>query len=736
MGVLSDKRGGGVPCSSVRRPRRRLGPLSFVEQLEPRWLLSAAPLADSTALVATATSGNAGSQAAEEAAAGKSIDAFALDFYAQLQGTTGGNLFVSPFSAATALAMAYAGAGGETAQQMASVLHFGGDPGSTEGDFSALLGDLNAAGQSGGFLLNAANALWVQQGLNLLPEFLNVVQNDFNGGLNQVDFIDQAEAARQTINNWVAQQTNGKITNLFPEGTISDFTRLVLADAVYFKAAWTSPFEPGETADAPFTLASGSQVTASTMHQTGEFDYMRNDGFQVLQLPYADGRMAMDIVLPTQTGLAGLGSNQLPDDINAWLAGLSPQRVAISLPKFQMTTQFNLIPALQALGMADAFANGADFSGITDALRLKINTVVQKAYISVDEAGTEAAAATGIGMVPAAVVAEPNPPVIFNADHPFLFLIRDTQSGTVLFMGQVEEPTQQGSDPSAPVIAQPPRSDDPVARNPAPQDPTPQAPPVQTPAPLVPITQLPITQFPVQRPIVATPPMEIMGPVAPPTPQTAAPVVHASSTLSPNEKLVDAMYLALLNRTAEPAALAYWSNQLDGGASRASLAEGIEASAEYRQDEVESLYEHYLGRAADADGLAYFTGQLTAGGTIEQIAATLAGSAEFAQSHGGAGNLVAALFAAILGRPADAGSLALFEQEQSAGASGSQLAAQILASDEYQRQVASTLLTQFLDRPADPSGVGYFAALKHAGATDEDVARDILASGEFLAEAT
>lgn len=728
MGFLSGRRGGGFSRSSTRRRQNRLGCRSLIEQLEPRWVLSASTLADSTALVAGSTSAGAAGQAAQETAAGNSIDAFGLDLYAQLQGTTGGNLFMSPFSAATALAMTYAGAGGETAQQMASVLHFSGDPSNTETELGVLLGDLNAAGQSGGFLLNAANALWVQQGLNLLPEFLNVMQNDFNGALNEADFISDADTVRQTINDWVAQQTHGKITGLFPAGSINEFTRLILADAVYFKAAWSSPFEPGETTDAPFTLASGSPVTASTMHQSGNFDYMQSDGFQVLQLPYADGRMAMDILLPGQNGLAGLGSNQLPADLNTWLAGLTFQDVAISLPKFQLTTGFDLIPALQALGMTDAFSNAADFSGITDALNLKIDTVVQKAFINVDEGGTEAAAATGIAMEPACIVVDPTPPIVFDADHPFLFLIRDTQSGTVLFMGQVENPTQQGSDPSAPVITQQPRIADPVIQGPAPQNE-----PVQQPI----LTTPPIKVVePVAPPIVTTLPIEIVGPVAPPTLKTSAPIASTPPALSPNEKLVDAMYEALLHRAADRAGQAYWSNVLDGGVSQASVAEGIEAGTEYREDQVESLYEHYLGRAADADGLNYFTAQLAAGGTVEQIAAALAGSAEFARSHGSAANLVDALFTTILDRPVDTGSLALFEKEQSAGASGSQLAAQILASNEYQRQVAGTFLTQFLNRPADSSGVSYFAAMLHAGAADDDIVGDILASDEFVTKTT
>ncbi|HEV3342780.1 MAG TPA: serpin family protein, partial [Pirellulales bacterium] len=430
-----------------------------LEETERRWLLSGASLASPPVLAASATTGTASNLTAEEASVSQSVDAFALDLYAQLQSTTGGNLFVSPFSIATALAMTYAGAGGQTAQQMASVLHLGSDASSVESDFGALLNDLNSAGQSGGYVLSVANALWAQQGLDILPEFLNVIQSDFGGALKQADFIHATEAARQTINDWVAQQTHDKIQNLFPPGSITDMTRLVLANAIYFKGSWASAFDPGQTHDAPFTLASGSQVTASTMHQTADFRYMESDGFQVLELPYANGRLAMDILLPTQTGLAGLGSNQMPADITSWLGGLGLAQVQVSLPKFTMTTGFNLIPPLQALGMTDAFVRDvANFSGTANLPHLHIDTVVHKAFISVDETGTEAAAATGISEATATVVVfDPNPPVVFNADHPFLFLIRDTQSGTVLFMGQVENPNQQGTDASAPVITQQPR---------------------------------------------------------------------------------------------------------------------------------------------------------------------------------------------------------------------------------------------------------------------------------------
>jgi serpin B len=724
--------------SSFERGRRYRRPFSprfqgtvrrlTLEEMERRWFLSAAPLTSPPALTASATSGTSANLAAEEASVSQSVDGFALDLYAQLQSTTGGNLFASPFSIATALAMTYAGAGGDTAQQMASVLHLGSDPSSVEGDFGALLNDLNSAGQSGGYVLSVANALWAQQGLDILPEFLNVIQSDFGGGLNQADFLDDAEAARQTINDWVAQQTQGKITDLFPPDTITDMTRLVLANAMYFKGNWASPFDPNLTSDAPFTLASGSQVTASTMHQTADFRYMERDGFQVLELPYANGRLAMDILLPTQSGLSALGSNQIPADITSWLGGLRTANVQVSLPKFTMTTQFNMIPPLKALGMTDAFAPGiADFSGITDSLRLYINAVVHKAFISVDETGTEATAATGVGASTSCVLFDPNPPVVFNADHPFLYLIRDTQSGAVLFMGQVENPLQQTSDPWAPVITQQPRSQEPVTPTPVPPPPVISPPiladpPVSTPINL-PRLSAPIASSP---PSASTPPL--MGPFY------SAPTTTAA--LSPNEELVDAFYQTLLGRTAEPTALAYWSKQLDGGASRASVVSDLEATTEYRQDEVESLYEEYLGRAADPAGLDYFAGQLASGATVEQIAATLAGSPEFLQAHGDAGNLVDALFSTILGRSADTAGSAYFSQQLAAGETTSQVAAQLLASDEYQQQLAGTLLTKFLDRPADTGGVDHFAAELHAGVTDQQVVGDILSSDEFYARAT
>ncbi|HVX15248.1 MAG TPA: serpin family protein [Pirellulales bacterium] len=701
--------------------------------MEDRWVLSASGLVAPAALTASV---NSGTQAADETAAGNSIDAFALDLYAQLQSTMGGNLFVSPFSVATALTMAYAGAGGETAQQMASVLHLGSDASSIEADYGELLADLNAAGQSGGYLLSVANALWAQQGLDILPEFLNVIQQDFSGALQQVDYKDAAEAARETINDWVSQETHGKIQDVLPPGSLDDTTRLVLANAIYLKAAWVSPFTPGQTSDAPFTLASGSQVTAPTMHQTTNFKYMESDGFQVLELPYANGRLAMDILLPTQSGLSGLDSYQIPQDINGWLSGLTSQDVAVSLPKFQMTTQFELSAPLKALGMTDAFTRGADFSGITDPSVLHIDDVYHQAFISVDEAGTEAAAATVMKLSISAIAFDPRTPIQFNADHPFLFLIRDTQSGSVLFMGQVEDPTQQDGG-SGPTITHEPGGQNQTTPSPVLQDPVlnpvliPELPAPGTPTSPTPVTFIPPGSIPLLLGPAASKPVAQTPSVASPLDTSSEPAPQSTTTLSPNQKLVDAYYEALLDRAAEPAALAYWSNMLDGGTAATSVVSGIEATAEYRQTEVESLYEHYLARPADATGLAHFAGQLAAGGTIEQVAAALAGSPEFVRDHAGSSNLIDALFTTIVGRSVDAASLAFFQQELAAGATASRLAAQLLNSNEYEHQLAAALITRFLDRPADPAGTDHFASELRAGVTDEEVTAQILGSDEF-----
>jgi serpin B len=458
--------------AAARAPQLRL------ESLEARCLLTVAPLAgpvpltgahvmdvaiddsDLSAFPSASTSTRSAStvpaltpaQLAAEKSAGESINAFGLELYQALQAQAGesDNLFVSPFSISTALAMAFAGARGPTAAQMAEALHFSSDPAEVARQFGALLTDLNGAGQ-GAFALTAANALWGQDGVQYLSEFLATMQNDYAGGLSQVDFINAPEEARETINAWVVEHTNGKILDLFPKGSIDEFTRLVLANAIYFKGDWATQFRAASTYDATFTLLSGATEQASTMHGLGSYRFMQRDGFQVLELPYAGGRLVMDVLLPTAgSGLAGLDVGQLPDDLNGWLSGLGRQKVMVSLPKFKMTSEFDLAEQLQALGMTEAFMRTADFSGLSDSVKLQISQVRHKAFIEVNETGTEAAAATGTGMTSLAVYHEPVIPIEFNANHPFLFMIRDVKSGAVLFMGQMVDPPESDDDSPSP----------------------------------------------------------------------------------------------------------------------------------------------------------------------------------------------------------------------------------------------------------------------------------------------
>ncbi len=694
--------------------RRSGSQLPGLETLEHRWLMSGDPVANTAELAAEQT-------------AGDSINAFGMDLYAQLQSTQGGNLIDSPFSIATALAMAYAGARGETATQMASVLHLTQDPAALASAFGALLTDLNAAGQAGGYTLSVADALWAQQGFPFVAEYLNLLQSNYQGGLNQVDFNNATEAARQEINDWVSQQTNGKITDLFPPGSLKPETVLALTNAIYMNAKWSVPFEAGRTSDASFTLASGGQVSAPTMHNTDTFRYMQRDGFQVLELPYGDGRLAMDILLPTgNDGLSGLDVNRLPADLNGWFSGLSEQEVAVSLPKFKLTSGFGLVDALSALGMTDAFTRGvADFTGIGPN-GLYIDAAMHKAFIAVDESSTEAAATTGIGVVALCQFVPPIDPIVFNADHPFLFMIRDTKTGSLLFTGQIEDPTQQGSDPSAPTITHQAKVQDPG--------------PIETTTPpnndltaTPPITLLPVSPpnnlLPVTPPIVNPRPPVQIEPIGP------EPISPPAKTLTPNQQFVTAAYQRLLNRDVDSEALTHWSNVLDQGGSRESVTQQIENSDEFRRVEVQSLYQQYLGRGADTAGLDFFAAQLAAGESNEQVSAELVGSNEYLQAHGGTNaSFLDALFAAALGRAVDADSQAYFAEQLAAGTTRQQIAAQIFASDEYQHVLAGALFSKYLHRPADAAGIDHFASELHGGLSDELAIAELVASQEFFTQ--
>ncbi len=394
-------------------------------------------------------------QVAQETAIAQSINDFGLELYASLQAAPGaGNLLISPTSISAALAMAYAGANGETATQMAQVLHFTGDSVATEQAFGTLLTDLNSATQGTNNTLSIADALWGQQGMQILAPFLQTMQSDFSGALKQINFQANPSGATQTINQWVAEETDGYIKNLIPPGDITQLTRLVLVNAVYFNADWASPFELNETQTKEFTLPSGTATQVSMMNQTGTFGYMDQGGFQVVDIPYAGGRFSMDVILPDQGNTtSSLSVGQLPANLTSWLGGLQRQQVDLSLPEFSMNTNFDLSSALSNLGMTDAFTPGtANFSGITNPAQnpLYITHVVHQATINVNETGTIATAATAVTASDLVAVLAPPASVVFDANHPFLFLIRDDQSGAILFMGQETDPPPPTSGGSSP----------------------------------------------------------------------------------------------------------------------------------------------------------------------------------------------------------------------------------------------------------------------------------------------
>jgi serpin B len=369
--------------------------------------------------------------------------AFALDLYRTLRGG-GGNLFFSPYSISTALAMTYAGAAGETASQMAATLHFTLPAETLHPAFNAYALDLQARAEQvtdGTPLeLSIANSLWGQQGFPFLEQFLDLLAENYGAGMRLVDYENDPEGARKAINDWVSDETRERIRDLIPQGAIDAMTRLVLANAIYFKAEWHNPFEESATVSEPFHLLDGSTVEIPMMHQSESYGYVLGDGYQAIELPYRYGNASMLIIMPDEGQFEGVEEQLSPEMITDLLGRLTYGRVNLSLPKFTYESEFNLNEALADLGMTDAFdPDRADFSGMDGARDLYISQVLHKAFVSVDEKGTEAAAATAIIMeVTSAPIGEP---ITFTVDRPFIYIVRDQQTGTILFLGRVENPS-------------------------------------------------------------------------------------------------------------------------------------------------------------------------------------------------------------------------------------------------------------------------------------------------------
>jgi len=366
--------------------------------------------------------------------------AFAFELYQALKEEDEGNLFYSPYSISLALAMTYAGARGETAQQMAGTLQFLLEQERLHPAFNWLDAELasrgeGAAGKDGeGFRLNIVNAIWGQKDYEFLSDFLDVLAENYGAGLRILDFINETEASRLAINQWVSDQTEGRIEDLIPQGAIDALTRLVLTNAIYFNAAWAYPFDGNSTADGPFYLLDGEQVIVPMMRQTEVFNYTEGEGYQGIELLYDGGELSMVILLPEAGNFESFEKGLQAQQVDTIISGLQPIQVGLTMPKFEFDSEFSLKDTLPEMGMPIAFSGAADFSGMTGNPELFISDVVHKSFVAVDEAGTEAAAATAVIMRLTAV------PKQVTIDRPFIFLIRDIETGAILFVGRVMNP--------------------------------------------------------------------------------------------------------------------------------------------------------------------------------------------------------------------------------------------------------------------------------------------------------
>jgi serpin B len=368
-------------------------------------------------------------------------NAFAFDLYRSLA-ENGGNIFFSPYSISEALAMTYAGAKGQTESDMATALHFTLTQDKLHPSFNWLDLELanrgeNAKGKDNeGFRLNVANALWGQQDYKFLSPFLDTLAINYGAGLRTVNFIKNTEQSRITINDWVAEQTEDRIKDLIPQGSLNDLTRLVLTNAIYFNAAWLNPFDTDKTETGIFYRLDGSAVSASIMKQVESMRYASGENYQAVELPYDGRELSMIILMPDEGTFTEFEKSLDSTAFQEILQQLRTHEVTLTVPKFQYESSFGLKDALSSLGMGIAFTDGADFSGMNGTNNLLIQDVLHKAFISVDEAGTEAAAATAVIV---GLTAMPQPAEM-TINRPFIYLIRDNATGSLIFVGRVLDP--------------------------------------------------------------------------------------------------------------------------------------------------------------------------------------------------------------------------------------------------------------------------------------------------------
>jgi serpin B len=394
--------------------------------------------------VITGSSTRAAPTASAQLPVASAVDRFGAELFTQLGTAIDGNVLLSPYSVAVALAMTRAGAAGETKAQLDRVLHLEGidaDPGFNALDQALATRTGEVVGQDGkklSVLLATANALWPQKGYPFATPFLDHLAAHYGAGLHVVDYASDTEGSRRAINQWVSDRTAKRIPELIPKDALDSLTRLVLTNAIYLKASWAEPFETSATNQGSFVRLDQSTVNASFMHQTESLGYSKGAGWQTVELPYAGGKLAMDVIVPDAGQYAAV-AQALKNGTAPFVEKIEHQSVQLALPKFKFRTQVDLVDALAALGVTDLFnPDLADLSAITAAEKLYVSGVLHEAFIDVDEKGTEAAAATAVVIRASAA---PSEPVQLTVDRPFIVVLRDLETKAVLFLGRVLDPT-------------------------------------------------------------------------------------------------------------------------------------------------------------------------------------------------------------------------------------------------------------------------------------------------------
>jgi serpin B len=362
-----------------------------------------------------------------------SLNKFSFDFYQKISENTNENIFFSPYSIFVALSMAYEGARGNTSAQMYNLLDFLQNDSATKGSFGKIYNLLNQ--KQTGYKINTANAFWVQQNYPFLPDYINILENYYMAEANELDFSKNVEAAK-IINSWIENQTNGKIKDMIDSGALSELTRLVLTNAIYFKGLWENPFDPKYTSQVDFKVNSSKTIKVDMMSLSDStFNYTETDELQILKLPYQGNDLSMLVILPKENNVSIVDSLLNNLNIEDWNSSLHEIKINVDIPKFKFKTEYNLNNILTKMGMIDAFsAVDADFSGMDGTKNLFISDILHKAYVEVNEEGTEAAAATAV------IITTSITSTTFNVDHPFVFLIQHESTGAIIFMGKIMNP--------------------------------------------------------------------------------------------------------------------------------------------------------------------------------------------------------------------------------------------------------------------------------------------------------